>query len=46
MHVRTIVLTGCLALVTLFVPGPADAQYQVTNLVSNQERTSNARASE
>jgi uncharacterized protein (TIGR03118 family) len=39
MHVRTIVLTGCLALVTLFVPGPADAQYQVTNLVSNQERT-------
>ena len=39
MHVRTIVLTVCLALVTLFVSGPARAQYQVTNLVSNQERT-------
>jgi uncharacterized protein (TIGR03118 family) len=39
MHVRTIVLTGCLALVTLFAPGPAQAQYQVTNLVSNQEKT-------
>jgi uncharacterized protein (TIGR03118 family) len=39
MHVRTIVLTVCLALLTLFVSGPARAQYQVTNLVSNQERT-------
>ncbi|MGA8675406.1 MAG: TIGR03118 family protein [Candidatus Acidiferrales bacterium] len=37
MHVRTTVLTACLGLATLFVPGSARAQYQVTNLVSNQE---------
>ncbi|MGC2294567.1 MAG: TIGR03118 family protein [Candidatus Acidiferrales bacterium] len=39
MHVRTAVLTACLGLATLFVPGSAHAQYQVTNLVSNQEKT-------
>ncbi len=39
MHVRTAVLTACLGLVTLFVPGSARAQYQVTNLASNQEKT-------
>lgn len=39
MHVRTTVLSVCLGLATLFVPGSARAQYQVTNLVSNQEKT-------
>jgi uncharacterized protein (TIGR03118 family) len=39
MQVRTIVLTVCLALTLLFSSGVACAQYQVTNLVSNQERT-------
>jgi uncharacterized protein (TIGR03118 family) len=39
MQFRTIVLTACLALALLFGPGLAHAQYQVTNLVSNQERT-------
>jgi uncharacterized protein (TIGR03118 family) len=37
MHVRTTVFTACLGLATLLVPGSARAQYQVTNLVSNQE---------
>lgn len=39
MHVRTTVFSVCLGLATLFVPGSARAQYQVTNLVSNQEKT-------
>jgi uncharacterized protein (TIGR03118 family) len=39
MHVRTTILSVCLGLATLLVPGPARAQYQVTNLVSNQEKT-------
>lgn len=37
MHVRTTIFTACLAVAALFVPGSARAQYQVTNLVSNQE---------
>ncbi|MGO9275622.1 MAG: TIGR03118 family protein [Terriglobia bacterium] len=39
MQVRTIVLTACLAVTLLFGPSAARAQYQVTNLVSNQEKT-------
>ncbi|MGA7922170.1 MAG: TIGR03118 family protein [Candidatus Acidiferrales bacterium] len=39
MQVRAIALTVCLALAMLFIPGSAHAQYQVTNLVSNQENT-------
>jgi uncharacterized protein (TIGR03118 family) len=39
MQVRSIILTACLALAPLFSPGVVQAQYQVTNLVSNQERT-------
>jgi uncharacterized protein (TIGR03118 family) len=37
MRLRTVVLTSSLALVLLFSSGVARAQYQVTNLVSNQE---------
>jgi uncharacterized protein (TIGR03118 family) len=37
MKVRTIVPTASLALALLFGPSAARAQYQVTNLVSNQE---------
>jgi uncharacterized protein (TIGR03118 family) len=39
MQVRTIVLTVSLALAPLFGPGVVQAQYEVTNLVSNQEKT-------
>jgi uncharacterized protein (TIGR03118 family) len=39
MQVRTIALTACLAVAQLIVPGLARAQYQVTSLVSNQEKT-------
>ena len=39
MRLRTIALTACLAVSPLIVPGLARAQYQVTNLVSNQEKT-------
>jgi uncharacterized protein (TIGR03118 family) len=39
MRLRTIALTACLAVTQLVVPGLARAQYQVTNLVSNQEKT-------
>jgi hypothetical protein len=39
MQRRTIVLTAILALALLFGPSVARAQYQVTNLVSNQENT-------
>jgi uncharacterized protein (TIGR03118 family) len=39
MQVRTIALSACLAVAQLIVPGLARAQYQVTNLVSNQEHT-------
>jgi uncharacterized protein (TIGR03118 family) len=39
MRLRTIALTACLAVAPLIVPGLARAQYQVTNLVSNQEKT-------
>jgi uncharacterized protein (TIGR03118 family) len=39
MRLRTIAVTACLALVLLFSSGVARAQYQVTNLVSNQEKT-------
>ena len=39
MQVRTIVLTACLAVTLLFGPSAARAQYQVTSLVSNQEKT-------
>jgi uncharacterized protein (TIGR03118 family) len=39
MQLRKIVLTACLALALLFSSGVARAQYQVTNLVSNQEKT-------
>jgi uncharacterized protein (TIGR03118 family) len=37
MQHRTILVTVSLALALLFAPGPARAQYQVTNLVSSQE---------
>jgi uncharacterized protein (TIGR03118 family) len=39
MQLRTIVFTACLALGILRTSGAARAQYQVTNLVSNQEKT-------
>jgi uncharacterized protein (TIGR03118 family) len=39
MRLRTIALTACLAVAPLIVPRLARAQYQVTNLVSNQEKT-------
>jgi uncharacterized protein (TIGR03118 family) len=41
MQVRTIALTACLTVAQLVLPGLARAQsqYQVTNLVSNQEKT-------
>jgi uncharacterized protein (TIGR03118 family) len=39
MQHRTIVLSASLALALLFGPSVARAQYQVTNLVSNQEKT-------
>jgi len=39
MQVRTIALSACLAVAQLLVPGLVRAQYQVTNLVSNQEKT-------
>ena len=38
MQYRTIVLTACLALALLFGPSVVRAQYQVTNLASNQEK--------
>jgi hypothetical protein len=41
MKVRTIALSACLAVAQLIVPGLVRAQYQVTNLVSNQEKTAN-----
>jgi uncharacterized protein (TIGR03118 family) len=39
MRLRTIAVTACLALGLLFTSGVASAQYKVTNLVSNQEKT-------
>ena len=39
MQRRTIALTACLGLVMLFVPSIVHAQYQVTDLVSNQANT-------
>jgi uncharacterized protein (TIGR03118 family) len=39
MQLRTIALTASLAVAQLIVPGLARAQYQVTNLASNQENT-------
>jgi hypothetical protein len=39
MQLRTIAITACLAVAQLVVAGLARAQYQVTNLVSNQEKT-------
>ncbi|HEY4777876.1 MAG TPA: TIGR03118 family protein, partial [Candidatus Acidoferrales bacterium] len=39
MQLRTIALSTCLAVAQLIVPGLIRAQYQVTNLVSNQEKT-------
>jgi uncharacterized protein (TIGR03118 family) len=39
MQLRTSAVTACLALALLFGSGVARAQYQVTNLVSNQEKT-------
>jgi uncharacterized protein (TIGR03118 family) len=39
MQLRTIALTASLAVAQLIVPGWARAQYQVTNLDSNQEKT-------
>jgi uncharacterized protein (TIGR03118 family) len=38
MQIRTTAVTACLALALLFSSGVARAQYQVTNLVSNQEK--------
>jgi uncharacterized protein (TIGR03118 family) len=42
MQVRSIFLTACLALTLVVGPSVARAQYQVTNLVSNQEKTARA----
>ncbi len=39
MRRRTTALTLCLGLFMLFVPSVVHAQYQVTNLVSNQAKT-------
>jgi uncharacterized protein (TIGR03118 family) len=39
MQLRTIALTASLAVAQLIAPGLVRAQYQVTNLVSNQEKT-------
>src|SRR5580704_6486866 len=39
MQRRTTALTLCLGLFMLFVPSVVHAQYQVTNLVSNQAKT-------
>lgn len=39
MQLRTTAVSACLALALLFTSGVARAQYQVTNLVSNQEKT-------
>ena len=39
MQLRTIAITASLAVAQLIVPGLARAQYQVTNLASNQEKT-------
>jgi len=39
MHRRIIALAACLGLVLLFGPSVVHAQYQVTNLVSNQAKT-------
>jgi uncharacterized protein (TIGR03118 family) len=39
MQLRTTAVTACLALALLFSSGVARAQYQVTNLDSNQEKT-------
>jgi uncharacterized protein (TIGR03118 family) len=39
MQRRTTALTICLGLLMLFVPNVVHAQYQVTNLVSNQAKT-------
>lgn len=39
MQVRTIAISACLAVAQLLVPGLVRAQYRVTNLVSNQEKT-------
>ncbi len=43
MQIRTIALTACLAVAQLIVPGLARAQsqYHVTNLVTNEAKTSN-----
>jgi uncharacterized protein (TIGR03118 family) len=39
MQIRTIALSTCLAVAQLIVPGLVRAQYEVRNLVSNQEKT-------
>ena len=39
MQLRTIAITASLAVAQLIVPGLARAQYQITNLASNQEKT-------
>ena len=39
MQIRTVALSTCFAVVQLIVPGLVRAQYQVRNLVSNQEKT-------
>jgi len=39
MRLRTTAVSTCLALALLFTSGVARAQYKVTNLVSNQEKT-------
>src|SRR6202050_1253419 len=39
MQLRTLAVTACLAVTQLVVPGLVRAQYQVTNLVSNQAKT-------
>jgi hypothetical protein len=39
MQLRTVAITACLATAQLIAPGLVRAQYQVTNLVSNQATT-------
>jgi uncharacterized protein (TIGR03118 family) len=41
MQVRNIALTACLAVAQLIVPGLARAQYQVTSLVTDEQKTAN-----
>jgi uncharacterized protein (TIGR03118 family) len=41
MQLRTVAIAACLAVAQLIAPGLVRAQYQATNLVSNQAKTAN-----